>query len=106
MCSACGGPATRLFVVNETVATVPSSRTTALPLPFTRFVGTGVSPPEIRWPEGALGSALLADGVFETVDESEDNRIPSAAVQATTAIAAATGQRRRRSHGSSVGRPP
>src|SRR3954467_9410593 len=106
MCSACGGPSTRLFVVKETVATVPSRRTTALPLPFTRFVGTGVSPPEIRRPEGALGCAPVADGVLDPVEEPEDSRTTTAAAQAKTAIAAATGQRRRRSHGSSIGGPP
>src|SRR3954447_26303068 len=106
MCSACGGPSTRLFVVNETVATVPSRRTTALPLPFTRFVGTGVSPPEIRRPEGALGSAPVADGVLDPVEEPEDSRITTAAAQDKTAIAPATGQRRGGSHGSSIGRPP
>src|SRR5450755_3550887 len=81
----CGQPFSSPTVVRLTVATSPFSTRVALPLPVTRFFGTGLATAAKRWPTGVLVED--ADLLGEEPEASTITAATPAPISATRATA-------------------
>src|SRR3954454_20801928 len=94
MCMACL-PSNSRVASTDAVRRVPVSRTTAVPMPWTRFVGTGARLPSSRSPGGAVVVGAVVDGRSD--DEGPEllrTIVPTATAHATAARTLITGARR------------